>query len=228
LAALLASKIPSGVPSASLRVIDQSPNLFLFDHSELARFQLKKAALPRGSAIINAPKSILNQYAHWVVGGILVFVLQLVLILLLVNTIRQRRSAEVSLRESDARFRAFFDNSPSIMYMKDLQHRLTMVNTKCREFHNAGDATFVGARGGKSFDEAKRHKVEELDRKVIEGGVVITSDLSVTSQDGDKREFIITKLPILDENKKVFGIGDINTDVTTLRKREAELTEARN
>lgn len=227
-AALLASKILSGVPSASLRVIDQSPNLFLFDHSELARFHLKKAALPRGSVIINAPKSILNEYAHWVVGGILVFVLQLVLILLLVNTIRQRRSAEVSLRESDARFRAFFDNSPSIMYMKDLQHRLTMVNTKYREFHNAGDATFVGARGGKSFDEAKRRKVEELDRKVIEGGVVITSDLSVTSQDGDKREFIITKFPILDENKKVFGIGGINTDVTTLRKREAELTEARN
>ena len=211
-----------------MRVIDQSPNLFLFDHSELARFQLKKAALPRGSVIINAPKSILNEYAHWVVGGILVFVLQLVLILLLVNTIRQRRSAEVSLRESDARFRAFFDNSPSIMYMKDLQHRLTMVNTKYREFHNAGDATFVGARGGKSFDEAKRHKVEVLDRKVIEGGVVITSDLSVTSQDGDKREFIITKFPILDENNKVFGIGGINTDVTTLRKREAELTEARN
>ncbi len=122
-AAGLASKILSGVPSGSLRVVDKSPNLFLFDHNELERFNLKKAALPSGAKILNAPVTILDEYAHWVVGGILVFVLQLGLILVLFNTMRQRRLAEMSLRESDFRFMAFFDNSPSIMYMKDLQHR---------------------------------------------------------------------------------------------------------
>jgi PAS domain S-box-containing protein len=227
-AAVLGSQILSGTSSGSLRVIGESPNLFLFDHFELARFHLKKADLPRGSKIINAPKSILNEYAHWVVGGVLVFVLQLVLILVLINTMRQRRLAEASLRESDARFRAFVDHSPSIMYMKDLHHNLTMVNTKYREFHNDGDSNFIGTRGGKTFDEAKRRKVEALDRKVIDGGVAITSDLSVASDDGDKREFIITKFPILDANKQVLGLGGINTDVTALREREAELTEARN
>ena len=103
------------------------------------------------------------------------FILQLGLILVLINTIRQRRLAEVSLRESDARFRAFFNNSPFITYMKDLQHTLTMVNTKYREFHSGGNSTFVGTRGGSTFDDAKRRKVEALDRTVIDGGVAVTS-----------------------------------------------------
>jgi PAS domain S-box-containing protein len=227
-AAKLASQILSGTPSGSLRVVEQSPNVFLFDHFELERFTIKKAALPGGSKIINAPRTILSEYAHWVVGGILVFVFQLALIFVLINTMRQRRLAEASLRESDARFRAFFDHSPSIMYMKDLHHNLTMVNTKYREFHSGGDSTFIGTRGGKTFNDANRRKVEELDRKVVEGGVALTSDLSVVSDNGDRREFIITKFPILDAHNQAVGLGGINTDVTTLREREAELTEARN
>ncbi len=227
-AANLASQILSGTQSSSLRVIEESPNQFLFDHVELVRFQLKRAALPRGSKMINAPKSILNEYAHWVVSGFLVFVLQLVLILMLTSTMRQRRLAEASLRESEARFRAFFDNSPSIMYMKALDHTLTMVNAKYLEFHDLKKTTIIGSRGGSRFDKEKREKVEAMDRRVMESGEASNQELSFTSHSGQQGVFIATKFPILGPNKEVVGIGGVNTDVTALRKREAELTEARN
>tara|TARA_Y100001936_G_scaffold253992_1_gene323158 strand:+ start:3819 stop:6752 length:2934 start_codon:yes stop_codon:yes gene_type:complete len=227
-AAALAFKILTGTPSDTLMVTEESPNLYLFDHNELARFNLNKTALPRDAKIINAPKTILNEYAHWVVAGILVFALQLVLILVLTNNIRQRHVAEASLRDSDARFRAFFDNSPSIMYMKAPDHTLTMVNTKYLEFHGVKDTTMIGSRGGSSFDEAERQRVESLDRKVMESGKATSSELSVASHEGETAEFIITKFPIMGANREVLGIGGINTDVTALRRRETELLEARN
>ncbi|NKB22737.1 MAG: response regulator [Alphaproteobacteria bacterium] len=227
-AALLVSQILSGIPSGNLRVIDESPNLYLFDFHELERFNLNKSALPRGSRIINTPTTILNEYAHWVVVGVLVFALQLVLILVLTNTIRQRRLAEVSLRESDARFRAFFDNSPSIMYMKTPDHKMTMVNARYLEFYGSGKTTVLGNRGGSSLTEEQRKKAEELDRAVFETEKAASDELSITSHAGVTGDFIVTKFPILADNETIIGIGGINTDVTVLRKRETQLTEARN
>jgi len=226
-AAVLASQILSGTPSGFLRVIGESPNLFLFDHAELERFNLKKAALPRGSIMINAPISILDEYAHWVVSGILVFVLQLGLILVLINTMRQRRKAEVLLRESDAKFRAFFDNSPAIMFMKSVDLKMTMANSRYLEFYGVGETTVVGTRGGSKLDENRRRRVEELDRCAIESRYPQRAELTFTSHNERQREFIVHKFPVFGADDQVTGVGTINTDVTALRKRELELVEAR-
>jgi two-component system cell cycle sensor histidine kinase/response regulator CckA len=105
--------ILSGVPVGNIKVAAQSPNIFLFDHNELARLGLEDRKLPSNSEIINQPKEKLRTYAEWLIAGMTALGLQMTLIVVLVRTIRRRRTAETALRDSENRPRAFLDHSPS-------------------------------------------------------------------------------------------------------------------
>ena len=141
--------------------------------------------------------------------------------------ISKRRIAEQRLRESEMRFRVFFDNSPSIMYAKDRDHKLAFVNAKYLEFHGVREADVIGKRGGSTLEKEKRIKVEELDQKVMSDGITSTSTIPMTSKTGDIRDFLVIKFPIYGADGEISGIGGINTDVTELYKRERELLVAK-
>ena len=47
------------------------------------------------------------------IAGMIALGLQMTLIVVLVRTIRRRRTAETALRDSEKRLRAFLDHSPS-------------------------------------------------------------------------------------------------------------------
>ncbi|MDE0794383.1 MAG: hypothetical protein OSB76_01910 [Alphaproteobacteria bacterium] len=105
--------ILSGVPVGNIKVAAQSPNIFLFDHNELARLGLEDLKLPSNSEIINQPKEKLRTYAEWLIAGMIALGLQMTLLVVLVRTIRRRCTAETALRDSENRLRAFLDHSPS-------------------------------------------------------------------------------------------------------------------
>lgn len=226
-AAGLAAKILNGADPATLRVITESPNVFTFDHQEVTRFQIAKTALPAEAVFINAPKSIVKDYAYWIGGGIFVLIVQTLLILGLVNNVRQRKSAELASRESAARFSAFFEHSPSVMYIKNRDHDLTYVNAKYLSFHGVKAEDVIGKRGGSSFDKKKRDKVEQLDRRVMDEEIMVGDTVTMTSKSGETGQFYVTKFPVYGADGNVIGIGGINTDVTEIYKREQELIIAK-
>lgn len=141
--------------------------------------------------------------------------------------ISKRRAAEELLRTSEARFRAFFDNSPSVMYAKDRDHKLSFVNAKYLEFHKVRESDVIGKRGGSTLSEQKRAEVEALDNKVMSEGNISTGNVPMTSKSGDTRDFLVIKFPIYGATGDITGIGGINTDVTELRERENQLIAAK-
>ena len=226
-AAILVAKILDGISPVPLRVITESPNVYTFNYHELQRLRMEQSALPADSVILNAPHSIIEEYADWLIYGSVAVCIQMLLIILLVFNIHQRRAAEVSVRESDARFRAFFDNSPSVMYMKDREHTLKYVNAVYLRFHGVKAAEVVGKRGGAVLDEEQRAQIEHLDRKVMENEIVASDALSMSSKSGEAGQFYVTKFPVYGAKGDVIGTGGINTDVTELYERERELIDAK-
>ena len=195
-AANMAAKVLTGTPAATLQVVADSLNVFTFDYREMERFRLNKSSLPSGAVFVNAPESVVEEYVRWVIAGLIVLAIQTGLIFLLINNARRRKLAELSLRESDARFRAFFDNSPSIMYMKDPDHTLTYVNARYLSFHGLESQNIIGKRGGSFFDTAKRAKVEDLDRQMMKHEVTVNEPTSMTSRSGESGQFYLTKFPV--------------------------------
>lgn len=109
LAAGLALRVLQGEDPASLPVIEEEANQYLFDDKELQRFNIPLAQLPPGSQIINRPPPFyrIDKWQFWMALGVIA-TLVLVTALLLRN-IRARLASEAALKQSEERFRTVFE-----------------------------------------------------------------------------------------------------------------------
>jgi signal transduction histidine kinase len=99
-AAELALRILGGESPEEIPVVKKSPNKYMFDYVQLARYGLTDRELPESSSIINRPSSFyaVNKTLVWsVIGGILF--LSGVVVVLLIN-IQQRRRAQAELQKA--------------------------------------------------------------------------------------------------------------------------------
>ncbi len=221
--------ILSGAPVSQIKVTDKSPNVLMFDHNELVRLGIDDGRLPRESIIVDRPEQKLKTYAEWLVVGGVAIALQMALIVFLFRTIRHRRLAESALRESENRLRAFLDHSPSAMYVKDLDHRLVMVNAQYLKLHNVSEEDVIGKRGGSRLSEEERSRMEETDQRVMDAAAPTTSTLRLAGKhdNGTDAYYNVSKFPVFDADGLVVGVGGINTDVSKLFEREEMLEQAK-
>ena len=222
-----AAAVLSGIPVSQLPVIRESPNVFMFDHAEMVRLQINESRLPAGATVVNAPKESLRKYLSWFIVGGIALALQMTLIVILIRTIRHRRTAETALRQSSSRLHAFLDNSPATMYIKDREHRLVMVNARYLQMHNVREEDVIGKRGGSKLTTEERAKMEAADQAVMDSAIPTTTMLELPGRGDSPGFFSVSKFPVFDEDGMVIGIGGINTDVTKLHDREEKLEEAK-
>ena len=223
----MAAIVLSGIPVGSIPVTQESPNVFAFDHQELQRLSVNDSSLPPLSKIYNRPDHLLQGYMDWLIGGTIAIAMQMTLIIILLRTINHRRGAETALRESESRLRAFLDNSPSTMYVKDREHRLVMVNARYLQLHKVTEEQIIGQRGGSRLSPEERAKMEAVDQVVMDSCVPSTSTLEIVDRNGNVRVYNVSKFPVFDADGVVAGVGGVNTDVTILHDREEKLEQAK-
>jgi PAS domain S-box-containing protein len=112
-----------------------------------------------------------------------------------VEDIDQLKQAQCALQEQEARFRAFWDNSPFNQSLKDPQGRLVEVNpTYLATFgikeENVGGKTLTQAHG-----TAWGSHVDDFDREVLRTLTTRTSDITVPGKDQQDTLMRVTKFP---------------------------------
>ncbi|MGB0631384.1 MAG: ABC transporter substrate binding protein [Alphaproteobacteria bacterium] len=224
----MVAKIIAGTPVAEIAVLAESPNTVEVDYRELERFGLSASMHPPDTVILNRPsESQLTVYGPWFAGGAIAILLQMALIVFLVRTNRRRKQAELAMRDTQSRLSAFLDNSPSVMLIKDREHRIVMANARYLSLHNVTLDDIIGKRGGSTLSEAEREKMEQADQQVMDSAIPTTSTLEVTQQGGSKRYYNVSKFPVFDADGMVSGIGTINTDISQIHEHEEQLELAR-
>lgn len=104
-AARLALALSRGTPAGELPILRKSPNQLVFDAAEMARFGIAQDRLPPGSTVINLPQSFIREYFPLVVAALSFMLIVTATIILLLVSIRRRKSVEMRLRESELQYR---------------------------------------------------------------------------------------------------------------------------
>lgn len=125
----------------------------------------------------------------------------------------ERRQTEQALRDSQALFTSFMNNSPAIAFMKDELGRYTYVNQPFEKKFNVRQASILGKTDLDIWPAGTATQIREHDTSVLQSDRTIESFEVIPTTDGSSRYWWVFRFPFRDGNGRSY-VGGVAIDVT--------------
>jgi PAS domain S-box-containing protein len=127
---------------------------------------------------------------------------------------------------SEARLRDIIDYSPSLIFLRNLDGQLLVVNKRIEEWHGRYGDDAVGRTVDEIFPPETARLYAVQGDEVSGGERKLDEEVTITFADGSIHSVLITSFPVFTDDGKLMGIGTIATDVTRRRRIEEQLRHA--
>ena len=144
----------------------------------------------------------------------------------IIADITKTKLAETRLRDSEARLQSVLDNSPSTIWVKDLDGRYRVVNRRFEARHGLTRDSIVGHTDEELFDAELAAQHVSSDHLVLRTGVPLQTERSEQHPDGP-RTALIVKFPLRSADGEIYGTCGISTDITERKNVERTLQAAK-
>lgn len=134
--------------------------------------------------------------------------------------VTEQRNIESRQRDSEMRFRAILDNAPAVIYIKDAEGKLILINKRCEELFHLENEQVQGKTDYDFFPKEIADAWRENDREVLRTGIPRQFEERVT-QEGSVRTYLSIKFPLHDYLGNPYAICGISTDITHEKEIEA-------
>ncbi|MGB2723469.1 MAG: PAS domain S-box protein, partial [Nitrospira sp.] len=137
----------------------------------------------------------------------------------IIRDISERRQAETALRDSEERFRAIMNNSPALIFIKDLAGRYLQANRQFEIISHLSHEDLVGKTDEEVFPPEQAAVFRDNDRKVLETGEPMRFEESALHDDG-LHTSIVVKFPLRNAQNRCYALCGIATDITDRKRAE--------
>ena len=133
----------------------------------------------------------------------------------------ERKQAEAGLQLGEGLLQAFFENSPNLIFVKDLQGRYLYAN---RQFKNAFhiSSEIKGKTDDELFSAEQAAAFQAVDRQVLQTGSLVKFEDVALYEDGPHAR-IVQKFPLFNTEGEIYAIGGVVTDITDRKREESAL-----
>ncbi|MGH6948730.1 MAG: ATP-binding protein [Kiloniellales bacterium] len=139
--------------------------------------------------------------------------------------ITAQMDTERALRESEERFRAIVNHSPTKIHIKDAEGRYILVNPLSEKLFGATEAELKGKSTVEVFDADQAKAFRAHDQQVLDTRKPLEREEQFVEADG-VHTYLTVKFPILNTAGEFMGIGAIGTDITDRKEAEARLHQS--
>ncbi len=143
-----------------------------------------------------------------------------------VRQYRSRRAAEDELAKSRADLQGILDNSPTGIFLKDLDGRYLILNRPMKPLLGLEPAGCVGKTPAELFPAERAASIQKEDAELLAAGAMREIDLELDCADGVRRAFRTIKFPLREKSGRIYAVGGITTDITERKRMEGELHAA--
>ena len=118
-----------------------------------------------------------------------------------------------TIENSKRDLQMIMDNSPALIYAKDIDGRYVFINQKWADLFDPDKKGIVGKTDHQIFGKEFADKFRENDLDVLNIGHAVNSE-EVAPHDDGPHTYVTVKFPLKDENEKSYAICGISTDIT--------------
>ena len=126
------------------------------------------------------------------------------------------------IRERDKHLSSIIDNSPDLIFIRDLQHNFQLFNQRFAEVLNIKQEWPTGKQGQEALAADLIEQLREADLQVLHNHRPIHYEMEIATKNGYST-FLVSKFPIIDDQGKLCSIGGIATDITEIKQAEEQL-----
>ncbi len=136
-----------------------------------------------------------------------------------VRDITERRQATEALRESQQLLQAIVDNSPAVIYVKDLAGRYILINRRFEDvFHLRRDGV-LGRTDHDLFPQDAADAFRAMDERVAAANHPLMEEETAPHHDGP-HAYLSVKAPLRSAAGKTYAVVGISTDITERKRAE--------
>jgi two-component system cell cycle sensor histidine kinase/response regulator CckA len=139
--------------------------------------------------------------------------------------ITKRKLIEEELRRHEERFRAILDNSPNLIFLKDIEGRYMLVNKEYERKLHLSEEQIKGKTDKELFPPAQADHFRSSDLKTLRARTCMEFEDVLNHADG-QHTGIIHKFPLFTSTGEIFAIGGIVTDITARKGAEEALRQS--
>lgn len=138
----------------------------------------------------------------------------------------QLEQTEQEMRQVHYRLESILENTPTVIFIKDLEGRYLLVNKRFEELLGVPSAQIIGKKDQDFPETFKSGQDVESDREVLQQGHQVNIEEKVETEQAT-RYFLITKFPLRDHMQQIYGLCGIATDITDRIRYEHGIIDAR-
>lgn len=133
--------------------------------------------------------------------------------------------SEARRKENEYRLNAILDNTNTLIFIKDLDFRYLVVNRRFKEVFELTDEMVINKKDHDFNPKALADHYLEIDKQVVATGKAVQIEEALDTPEG-KRNFLVAKFPLFNDNQQLFGISGIATDITESVENRQQLMVA--
>ncbi len=136
--------------------------------------------------------------------------------------IRQRKAAEEALRESDARYRSLYNNTPAMLHSINRNGEIVSVSNYWRDMLGYSEQEVIGKKLTDFFtEESKRYAEQVVFPEFFQRGYCTDIPYQIRKKDGQVIDILLSAIGERDEQGEIFRTLAVSIDVTE-RNRAVE------
>ncbi|HEY9707772.1 MAG TPA: PAS domain-containing protein, partial [Oculatellaceae cyanobacterium] len=138
------------------------------------------------------------------------------------ETQNQLLKVNEALRESEQRLQAILDNSPTAVYLKDLQGRYILINQQTARNTRCSTEEVIGKTDHELLPQEIANQLWTHDREVLNTLTALVIEEVLLMEDG-LHTYISVKFPLFDAQGSPYAVCGISTDITDRKNAEEAL-----